>query len=468
MIAKAVALATAAYLLLAHSRVEAPSARLEIALPLEAPPVFTGGSPVRPPVLPAARSCADGAGGLDKHHLPGQVNGELVEGAEGLRKLRSEWGDALIFLRGGRFDRADLRGARLHNICFVGTSFVGSDWRGALAPSIGFFWSDLSGSNLGGAKMPGIVFRTPKLEGADARGADFSGGTVSGNEFGGWDGLRLDSANLRGFGFNCRPIGGESCGRWGKVSFRGADLREAEVDGFFGEADWSDALFAGTRVRLAQLPELGAIRVAGNLVVYEDPATVTLSPAEYRWLRAHIGPREEVLPVEPQRRAAWMRPGAEALFVAPRIGFDAAAQESALYRRLMPAIVAGAISYARVKVNRDGGVEAAGSALGGNGHMCGLGATGLLRGEDGWYSAWAEPFDPPSPPPSAPVPVLRFSGDRVEVFEGGHPEEKVQRDGFGRFVTCGARAGFEEMVRVPFPPASAHRLWYQAGRDAGD
>ena len=468
MIRSAAAFAAAAYLVTPLARVEAPAGKPFETSIAAAPTLFRGGSPVPPERLPPPRTCAQGQGDSDKHHLPGQVNGDLVKGAAGLRRLRSDWGDALIFVRGGTFDRADLRKARLHNICFVGTSFVGSDWRGADAVGVGFFSSDLTGSNLAGAKMTGITFSNLKLERVDARGVDFSGGQVSGSEFGSWEGLRLDGANLSGFRFNCHPISGSSCGAWGAVSLRGANVAGAALDGFFGGADWSGARFNKTRIRLAQLAELTPARIDGDLIVHENPAEVTLSAADYRWLREHIGLRQEAQPMGPVKAPApWMRPGAEALFVAPRIAFDAPARRSALYRRLMPAILAGAISYVRVKVNRDGSVTASGSALGGNGHMCDISAKGLRLGKDGWYSAWAEPFDPPNPPPAAAVRVIRFQGERAEVFEGGHPDETVQRDGFARFVMCGARAGFEEMIRVPVPPDAAHKLWYQAGLDAG-
>ena len=43
----------------------------------------------------------------------------------------------------------------------------------------------------------------------------------------------------------------------------------------------------------------------------------------------------------------------------------------------------------------------------------------------------------------------------------------VEVNGFVFLAECGARAGFEEMIRVPFPPGGAHRLWYKAGVDAG-
>jgi hypothetical protein len=117
-------------------------------------------------------------------------------------------------------------------------------------------------------------------------------------------------------------------------------------------------------------------------------------------------------------------------------------------------------------VNSDGSVKASGSAVGGNAHLCSLGADGLRFRRDGWYAGVAKEAGRTSPPA---VPVLRFWEDRAEVFENGHPRDEALLDaGFGSFAQCGARAGFDEMIRVPYPPAGAHRPWYAAGMDAGD
>lgn len=457
-------------------RKEKPVANLAAA-PAEAayalPPRVVGGAPDPPQILPPARGCRDAlAADGEVDSLPGQVNGALLKGAPALLRLRARWGDALVVVRGGNFERADLRGARLHNFCFIDTKFAGSDWRGARAAGIGFLWSDLTGARLSKASMPRVLFDGPYLERVDASGADLSGGLITGNDFGGWDGLRLDGAVLRGFRFDCTPVTGSQCAaHWGKVSFRRADLRGAWIDGFWGEADWTAARFENTRVNVRKLPELGRARLTGSLVVYERPSAVRLSASEYRWLGRHIAGRRDSLPVESEGRKvtkppSWLRPGADVLFVAPRIDFDPVARRTPVFRRLLPAIVAGAISYARVKVDRRGRVSASGSAVGGNQHMCGLGAANLRFGRRGWYSGVASAGDLAVKPTGIPVPVIRFWADRAEVYERGHSwDEAILRNGFDAFVMCGARAGFEEMIRVPFPSRGAHRLWYEAGMD---
>jgi uncharacterized protein YjbI with pentapeptide repeats len=428
------------------------------------PPRLTGGSPEPPSVLPPARACQDAAfswASLDE--LPGQVDGTLIRGAQGLRALRRAWGDALVVVRDGDFSGADLRGARLHNICFVGTKFAGSDWRGARARGIGFYYSDLSDAKLQGARMPNILIRSPQMARTDATGADFSGGLLAGHAIGTWEDLRLDKADLRRFRFDCGKTQEDQCvSYWRAVSFRGADLRGAHLDTHWGDADWTGARLSRSRVSLRQLPALAKARIEGPLIVREDSAAVRLSAAEFAWLRRHIAlddPFSRIDPTKRPRAGRWMKPGRSALFVALPLEFDAAARASPLYRRLMPAIVSGASSYVHVKVARDGSVRVEGHALGANAHWCGVEGPPLrLDRATGWYSGPAE-----APPDGVGAwggprrPVLRLWGDKAEIYRDGHPRQ------FNDYFTCGARAFFYEMTRVPFPAAAAKRLWRAKG-----
>jgi uncharacterized protein YjbI with pentapeptide repeats len=428
------------------------------------PPPPTGGSPDPPSLLPPARACQGAASSwasLDA--LPGQVDGNRIKGAQGLRELRRAWGDALVVVRNGDFSGADLRGARLHNICFVGTKFVGSDWRGARARGIGFYYSDLSDARLQGARMPDILISSPQMARTDATGADFSGGLLSGHAIGTWEGLRLDKADLRRFRFGCGKTQEDQCvSYWRRVSFRGADLRHAHLDTHWGDADWTGARLSGSLVSLRQLPALAKARIEGPLIVREDMAAVRLSAAEFGWLRRHIALDDPFSRVDPQHRPGvgpWMKPGRSALFVALPLQFDAAARASPLYRRLRPAIVAGAASYVHVKVARDGTVRVEGHALGANAHWCTVSGPPLrLDRATGWYSGPAE-----APPGGVgrwrgPLrPVLRLWGDQAEIYRDGHPRE------FNDYFTCGARAFFYEMTRIPFPAAAAKRLWQAKG-----
>jgi uncharacterized protein YjbI with pentapeptide repeats len=401
------------------------------------------------------------------------VNGALVKGAAGLLKLRRDWGEALIVLRGGDFRGADLRGARIHNICFAGTDLSGSDWRGARGQGLGFLHSELAGAKLSGASLPGVIFVGPQLERVDATGADLSGGVITGNALGTWEGLRLDRADLRGFRFDCGRTQADQCvSYWRAVSFRGADLRGAEIDGFWGDADWRGARLGRTVVSARQLLQLGRARIAGSLTVRErsfewpSEASVTLSPREYAWLRPHIEPYSQEQEIDdrwPARAESWMAPGTIARFIAPPILLDRTARSSDLYRRLLPVLTVGATSALLVKVKPDRSLEAHGQSVGSNAHACGLAASRLtMDRRTGWYSAPHSPWreDPPRYA-GRPMPVLRFRGDRAEVYLHGIP-------GWGSpdsdprhsdYVTCGARAWFVPMIRVPISRREALRLW---------
>ena len=443
----------------------APVAQPALLIPESLVPIpIEGGSPEPPAILPPARTCQSAApyyGSIDR--LPGQVNGKLVEGAEGLRGLRRAWGDALIVVRGGDFAGADLRGARLHNICFVGSHFAGSDWRDVRARGIGFIYADLTGAKLQRARMPRIRIDYPQLERVDARGADFSGGTLSGNAMGSWEGLRLDRANLQGFSFDCGNNQGDQCvAYYRRVSFRGADLRRARVDRFWGDADWTGARLASSQISLSQLPAVARARVEGSLIVREYSAKVSLSPREVAFLLRHIARKDPSGTDVPRRPppGRWMRPGRSAVFVALRLEFDREARASALYRRLMPAIVSGASSWIHVEVGRKGSVRVEGDALGANDHWCSVSGPPLrLDRATGWYigpgrgplqesGVWSGPF----------LPVLRLWGDKAELYSEGQPRE------YNAYFQCGARAFFYEMTRIPFSADRAKRLWRAKGR----
>ena len=433
--------------------------------PPPSPPA--GGSPEPPKRLPQARTCKAGlAAEGDIERLPGQVNGTLVDGAEGLTRMRRAWGDALIVVRGGSFAGADLRGAALHNMCFVLTNLTGSDWRGARARGVGFVYSDLTGARLEEARMQHIRILDPYLERVDAAGADFSDGSLSGRAFGSWKGLRLDGADLRRFRFACGVMQDDQCvanHSGPAISFKGADLRGAEVDTYWGETDWTSARLADTHVDLRQLRQIGRARVEGPLVVREGEAAVTLSPAEVRWLRGHLFEREEMAQPLKGTRPRWMRPGAIAIFAAPPIRFDTTARASALYRRMLPVVSEGAKSLLLVVVRPGGSIDVSGSAMGANAHLCSVDGNNLrYDARTGWFVGTAQPSGGSGGPrPPRPVPLVAFTGEEAEVFEKGRPDPK-EEPGFLHFGLCGARAEFERMLRLPVGPAEARRIYARA------
>lgn len=156
----------------------------------------------------------------------------------------------------------------------------------------------------------------------------------------------------------------------------------------------------------------------------------------------------------------WIRPGIYALFVEPDISFAAGFQDDPLYRRLLPVLIDGAPGRAVVRVNADRTIDAAGGAVGANAHLCSLGAERLrFDSATGWYSAHPQgDARTPARAGARPVPVVRLRGDRLEVYRGGHADfEEDPRP--GDYASCGARASFGEMVRVPVTAGEGRALY---------
>jgi uncharacterized protein YjbI with pentapeptide repeats len=415
--------------------------------------------PSPPSPLPAAQGCREAlSNGLDPRKLPGRVDGKAIQGVAGLADLRAAWGDALIVVDGGDFSGAPFTERRLRNFCFLGSNFTDSDWREAETSGVGFIGADFSGAWLDRSRMRGLLFDSVKLDGATALGADWRGGVLQGGPSGSLKRVRLDGADLRGFRVDC-PDGMDSAcvSYWGEISLRGADLRGASVDTLRAEVDWTGARMAGTRIALRHLAEIGSARRLGPLIVRAGEIEARLAPAEFVALQSFVH-RNHDRHENPDRGGSWsMRPGSTALFVSTPVRFDPGFRKSALYRRLVPVLAASPQSRVLVSVGRDGRVDAVGEAVGGADHMCSLNGRDLrLDRATGWYSGPQKPSkrDPPEWR-GRPMPVLRFRGDWAEVHHFSH--YKDPREVVSDYITCGARAGFGEMIRLPLTSAEARR-----------
>ncbi|HEX8669660.1 MAG TPA: pentapeptide repeat-containing protein [Allosphingosinicella sp.] len=411
------------------------------------------------------RSCQSAAGpwqeGSVESGLPEPLDGASVAGRDALLALRESRGDALIVIRGGNFSGSDFRGARLHNVCFIETDLSGTDWRGADAHGVGFIRSNLSEANLAGARMPGVLLRNPDMTDVDASGADFSRGRIEGNRGGSFENLRLDRADLSGFRFDCSEIiMDDACPGMRSMSLRGANLTGASLHNWRFDAVFAGARLDRTEVGLRQLRDLADAELAGPLVLRGGDATVEIDRDDYRVLLPRIrDPWDDPAPFTPGRPPAWLRPGAVVLFVEPAVAFDPAFRTHALFRRLVPVIRGSAWRRLVVKVNADGTIDAAGEAIGPNAHLCSVGGMRLrLERATGWFSGPYKPADrEPAEWRGRPMPVLRFWADRAEVHEGGHshPGSEEDEPSFSDYVTCGARARFGPMVRLPVTDAEA-------------
>ena len=170
--------------------------------------------------------------------------------------------------------------------------------------------------------------------------------------------------------------------------------------------------------------------------------------------------RRRALLIAAAGRPAWLRPGAYAHFVEAPIRFDAAFRSDPLYLRLVPALVGSAWSQVIIRVNADGTIDARGDAIGGNAHSCSLGGDRLaLDPATGWYSG-PQPVADDDPPAyrGRPMPVLLLDGDEVEVWRNG---QFHVGSGWSDYASCGARAGFGRMVRMPLPEAEVRATFEQ-------
>ncbi len=394
--------------------------------------------------------------------LPGLVRGETIKDGEALVALRRARGQSVVPIRGGDFSGADLRAARLDRICFLGTKLTGSQLRGANLTGSAFVDADLSGADLRETRMRRILLRNAVLKNVNAQRSILAGGRLDGGWFeGSVEGFRLDFSDLTGFRFDCGITLDDGCPiDGGRLTLRGAILRDSNL---FTYADVTGARIDRTRVAPAELPDLRAASVEGPVIVTGGGAEVSISADEYRSLLPHFRPPAEPEPLSDEggERLANASPGAAFYFVELPGTFADSFRAHPLYQRLLPALIGASWSDVAIKVNADGSIDASGEAIGANAHSCTLDAAGLrFDPATGWYSgAQAAREDEPAPWRGKPMPVLRFRGDRAEVWRmgkwSGGEGEGDPRD--SDFASCGARAAFSPMIRVPLPRAEVER-----------
>lgn len=143
---------------------------------------------------------------------------------------------------------------------------------------------------------------------------------------------------------------------------------------------------------------------------------------------------------------AWLRRGAEALFISSSAAPPAAFQRTALYARIFPVLVASADSHLFVRVVGHNRIRAGADSWGGNGHNCALGGSVFdfnpTAGRFGAFHSkdWAQGREV-----NVREDILRLVGDEATVGDG---------DGGwigGEYAGCGARAGFDRMTRISIP-----------------
>jgi uncharacterized protein YjbI with pentapeptide repeats len=414
---------------------------------------------------PAPADCQTLLGSLyeqpEDADLPGLVSGETLKDGKALIALRLARGDKAIPVRGGDFSGADFRGARLDRICFLGTKLTGSQMRGANLSGSAFVGADLSGADLRETRMSRILLRNAVLKDADAQRSILKGGRFDG----GWgegsvEGFRLDSADLTGFRFDCGITLDDGCPiDGGRLTLSGAILRDSNLAAF---VDVAGARIDRTRVSPSELPDLRNARLEGPVIVAGGDEEVPLSAEEYRSLLPYFRDPE---PEEPPagkggERLRNVSSGAVLYFVDHPQAFTDGFRAHPLYVRLLPALIGSAWSRLSVRFNPDGTIDASGEAVGANAHSCSLDGKGLrFDPATGWYSGTHEGgSDDPAPWRGKPMPVLRFQGGRADVWRMGRGGDGEGDPRESDFASCGARAAFSPMHRVPVPSARIERL----------
>jgi uncharacterized protein YjbI with pentapeptide repeats len=322
------------------------------------------------------------------------------------------------------------------------------------------------------------------------RGANLSGAFLSRYErLTPWDGARIDRtevslgqlAGLRGANI-AGPIlvrGGEAVVRLSRADHQALLPHLASPDD--AATPSFDCAAASSPVeRLICAPDNGRLRALDRAVadLYRQ-AGPGAAASQTAWLRERDRcPVTDSWCVEQGYQArkaalvarigppAWARPGAAALFVAPPVQFDAAFRAGPLYARLIPVLIGAAWSHAVVRVRANGRIDASGEALGANGHSCSLGGERLrFDPATGWYSGPQQSGpDVPAPWRTRPMPVLLLWGSRAEVYANGHSGEGGEGDPRrSDYASCGARAGFSEMIRIPASAAEIARIEAQSG-----
>lgn len=421
---------------------------------------------------------------------------------------------------------SDWRGADAAGIGFVRTNLEGADLTGARMPGIALRQPNLKNARAAGADWSGGrldggwdgSFENVVLDRANLADFDFDCGiTIS-------DGCPIDrQISLRGADLSRASIHSW----WFDADFTGAridrtvvalhqldDLRNASVAGPLllrgGEATVeltaADLAAAVAAIQPVVIPDdapsfacAGARSRAERMICAEDAyalreadrelagiyrRAVAADPALATSQRAWLAERDRCADAACVERAyasrvssllgrmgppAWARPGVRALFVPDSVGFSEAFRTGALYRRMLPAVVGGASSRAALRVNDDGSIDVTGDAVGGNAHVCSLGGERLsFDPASGWYSG---PYEARSDDPAEwarrPMPVIRFDGEEALVYRGGQGGYGLGEDPRpSDYASCGARASFSTMVRVPVPDAEVDAMLAESAAEA--
>jgi uncharacterized protein YjbI with pentapeptide repeats len=199
-----------------------------------------------------------------------------------LEAVRRKTRTGPIFVSGGRFVGADLRKAKLYNMCFFGTDFSQSDWSGVSAAGLGFIDVDLTGATMKEAHLPDVLLRDTRLELVNAAGARWMQGRLDGGWKGSLRGLDLSNADLTDFRIVCGTSAQDGCPlEREEIVLNGANLRRASLATFFAsDMSLNGARIDQTELALDHLALVTNARLAGPVVLRSVRRAVMLFPQE--------------------------------------------------------------------------------------------------------------------------------------------------------------------------------------------
>ena len=388
----------------------------------------------------------------------------------------------LVFVRAS-MNGAMMAGADLPAVRFEGVDLSQADLEGASLQGghwIGAYWkSSLESSTLRGARLADFTFTCSIVmsnacgtQGTDFSQADFTGADLSSLPVWGQDdfsGARFDRSVL-----DPRALAhfGDDVDFAGPVFFfltTDEDPAQREVEEFSPPeiAEIRRHIGAGTAAdrpsfdcAKASTPSEvlicgewhGELRAADRLLAetyaMARDSGLAGAPEQRTWLRRRDACGEfECMEAAYRERIgvllgrlgppADFRPGETRLYTEEVLALDPAFRAAPLYRRLVDPLRASTHQEVALTMRADRSIDAEGSAIGGNAHLCSLEVEGArFDPSNGWYSATGED--------GTRVPLFRLAGNRLEFRYSGNfgdtPEAAAD------YISCGARAGFSTLV----------------------
>ena len=128
----------------------------------------------------------------------------------------------------------------------------------------------------------------------------------------------------------------------------------------------------------------------------------------------------------------------------------------------MPVVIGSAWARVMVRAHADGTINARGDAIGANAHLCSLSGDRLaFDRRTGWFTGPQAASDyEPEEWRGRPMPVLLLHGDRAAVFQNGRAYDGGGGDPrTSDYASCGMRAAFSDLIRVPLTQDELSRLW---------